>query len=332
MVITGASGKGDSIGVGHLMWQVNLALLPGFAVLLYFYGAGYLQNLLIAVIAGVGFEALALVLRGRAWQQTSFDGSVVLTCALIALAAPPALSIVALLSAVAAAVLLAKHAFGGIGRNLFNPAMVGYAVALVSFPAAFALWPVPADGVTSATALEALKSLEGLTYEELHKADYGFGQYGGYGLEQAGLAFALGGAYLIWKRLAAWRVSLGFLLTLGACAIAGYDNGSSTTGGSPGQHLLSGGTLIAAFFVLTDPVTHPSRYAAQWWFGALAALLTYAIRTVGAYPDGIAFAVLLANATSPVLNRIAASREEIREQRRQAKRSANPSDNGPNPS
>ena len=316
MVTATISEQGVLNGIGKVMWQANLALLPGFAVLLYFYGMGYLQNFIIAVAAGIVFEALALFLRGSDWRRLSLDGSVVLTCGLIALAAPPALSVVALLTAVATAVLLAKHAFGGLGRNLFNPAMVGYAVALVSFPAAFAIWPVPADGVTTATALEALKSLDGLTFDELHRADYGFGHYGGYGAENAGFAFLVGGAYLLWKKLAAWRVSAAFLLTLALCAALGYDNGSSTTGGSVGQHILSGGTLLAAFFVLTDPVTHPSQTWAQWWFGALAALLTYAIRTIGAYPDGIAFAVLLANAASPLLNQLAFSMERSREHRR----------------
>ena len=145
----------------------------------------------------------------------------VLTAALIALAAPPAISGGVLIVAVASAVLLAKHAFGGLGRNLFNPAMVGYALALISFPVAFAAWPVPTDGVTAATALEALKSLDGLTYAELHQADYGFGRYGGYGAEQAAMAFAAGGGYLVWKKLAAWRVCAAFLLTLGICAVLG---------------------------------------------------------------------------------------------------------------
>jgi len=310
--------------ISTVMWQVNLALLPGFCVLLYFYGTGYLQNLLVAVAVGVLLEALALLLRGRAIRGASLDGSVVLTCALIALAAPPAVSSIALMGAVAAAVLLAKHAFGGLGRNLFNPAMVGYAIALISFPAAFAIWPIPTDGVTAATALDALKTLDGLTYAELHQLQNGFGSYGGYGAEWAGIAFALGGLVLLWKRLAAWRVSSAFLLTLGFCGIFGYDNGSSTTAGSPTQHLLSGGTMLAAFFVLTDPVTHPSRAWAQWGFGALAAVLTYAIRVVGAYPDGIAFAVLLANAASPSLNQLASAME----QRRLAHRAKYPSGDG----
>jgi len=304
------------------MWQANLALLPGFTVLLYFYGSPYLQNYLIACVAGITLEAITLLLRNREWRAPVLDGSVFLTCGLIALAAPPGISIIALLTAVATAVLLAKHAFGGIGRNLFNPAMVGYAVALVSFPAAFAIWPVPADGVTTATALEALKSLDGLTYDELRQARFGFGSYGGYGAEQAGLAFAAGGLYLVWKNLAAWRVSCAFVLTLGTCAVLGYDNGSSRSFGSPGQHLLSGGTLLAAFFVLTDPVTHPSQHWGQWMFGALVAVLTYAIRIFGAYPDGIAFAVLLANAASPVLNQLTMSWEQTWASRQERRKKA----------
>ena len=298
--------------VMSIMWQTNLALLPGIVVLVYFFGALYLQNLVIAVLASLGMEALAVTMRNKRWQEPTLDGSVVLTGVLIALAAPPGIAVFPLLCAVASAVLLAKHAFGGIGRNLFNPAMVGYAVALISFPSAFAIWPVPTDGMTAATALDALKTVDGLTMAEMRQPINGFGQIGGYGAEQAGIAFALGGAYLLWKRLAAWRVTCSFVLGLIACAVLGYDNGSSTTGGSPLLHLFSGGTLLAAFFVVTDPVTHPSRALAQWWFGGLAALLTYAIRTLGAYPDGIAFAVLLANGCAPLLNAWAASRDARR--------------------
>jgi len=288
------------------MWHTNMALVPGILVATYYFGFGYLQNLGVAITAGLVFEAIALTLRGHDWQAQTTDGSVVLTCALIALAAPPSLAIFALLTACAVAVLLAKHSYGGIGRNLFNPAMVGYATALICFPAAFAAWPVPTDGVTAATALDAIKTLDGSTMIDRHTAQNGFGNWGGFGAEWMGLACAAGGGYLVWRKIIAWRVSLGFLLTLSLCAALGYDNGSSTTGGSPGQHLLSGGTLLAAFFVLTDPVTHPSRHSAQWLFGVIAAMLTYAIRVVGAYPDGIAFAVLLANGATPLLNEWAA--------------------------
>ena len=292
--------------VRDIMWHTNAALVPGLVVAVYYFGLGYLQNLTIAITAGVLFEALALHLRGRDWRPQTTDGSVVLTCVLIALAAPPALSPYALIIACAFAVLLAKHSYGGIGRNLFNPAMVGYAAALICFPAAFAAWPIPNDGVTAATALEAIKTLDGTTMSDRLLAQNGFGTWGGFAAEWMGLAFAAGGGYLMWRKIVAWRVSLGFLLVLTLCAALGYDNGSSTTGGSPAQHLLSGGTLLAAFFVLTDPVTHPSRARAQWVFGALVAALTYAIRLVGAYPDGIAFAVLLANGATPLLNQWAA--------------------------
>lgn len=294
--------------VRDIMWHTNLALIPGIVVAVYYYGFGYLQNLALAIVIGLILEALALRLRGREWQAQTADGSVVLTCALIALAAPPALTPYAMFIACAFAVLLAKHSYGGIGRNLFNPAMVGYAAALICFPAAFATWPLPTDGVTTATALDAIKTLNGTTMIDRQLPENGFGTWGGFAAEWLGLAFAAGGGYLIWKKIIAWRVSMGFLLVLLLCAALGYDNGSSTTGGSPAQHLLSGGTLLAAFFVLTDPVTHPSRARAQWLFGALVAVLTYAIRVVGAYPDGIAFAVLLANGATPLLNQWVARR------------------------
>ena len=300
---------GDSVVTAPLtlpgiMWRTNAALLPGLLVACIYFGVGYLSNLVIACGVGLALEASWLRLRNQDVARALGDGTAVLSCALIALACPPATSPLVLGVAVTVAIILAKHLYGGLGRNLFNPAMTGYAFALVSFPAAFTNWPVPIDGITQATALDSLKTLSGETLANRWTLENGFGAWGGYGTEWMALAFSIGGAYLWWREIIAWRVSVGFVAVLALCAGLGYDNGSSVSGGSANLHLLSGGTLLAAWFVLTDPVTHPANPRAQWAFGALCAICVYLIRRYGAYPDGIAFAVLLANSANPLLDRL----------------------------
>ena len=175
---------------------------------------------------------------------------------------------------------------------------------LVSYPAAMGAWPPLLDGHTGATALTEFRYRDGLTAAEAFRQNPAFGQFGGYGWEWANLAFAAGGLLLWGLRLIAWRVVAGFLVTLCVLALAFHDGGSSASAGGPLLHLLSGGTLLAAFFVITDPVTHPGARPGQWLFGALTAALTFVIRAWGGYPDGIAFAVLLGNAATPLLDRI----------------------------
>jgi electron transport complex protein RnfD len=287
-----------------IMWRTNAALVPGIVCTLAFYSSGYLWNIGLALALGVSLEAAALRLRGIAVVAALSDGTATLTCLLIALACPPGASPYVILIACTVALPIAKHLYGGLGHNLFNPAMAGYASALVCFPAEFTQWPIPTDGTTAATALDSLKTLQGQTMFDRVQPINGFGTYGGYAVEWLAVAFAVGGAYLMWQRIIAWRVVGGFLIMLIVCAALGYDNGSSASGGSPAMHLLSGGTLLAAFFVLTDPVTHPGRPRGQWLFGIMVAIIVYAVRRFGAYPDGIAFAVLLANAVTPLLDRL----------------------------
>lgn len=295
-----------------IQWQVCLALTPGALVLTWLFGLGVIQNLAVAIAASLATEALSISLAGNHQQVRArlADGSAVLTAMLIALALPPGCSVSVVAIACAIALGLGKHAYGGIGQNLFNPAMVGYAAVLVSFPAALATWPpvdqelaLQVDGVSGATILSSLTNERGTTLAELAAGDYGLGQFGGLGVEWAALAFAATGLVLAARRTLAWRVPAGMLLILTIAGFIGFDGGSSNSLGSPMIHLFSGGTMLAAFFVATDPVTHPSSARGQWLFGILVGLLTYLIRSYAAYPDGIAFAVLLANCATPWLNR-----------------------------
>jgi electron transport complex protein RnfD len=291
----------------QVMLTVMAALTPGTLAVIGWYGLGALANLLVASVAAVVAEALALRLRRRPVRSTIADGSALLTGLLLGLALPPGTppGIVAL--AAVLGVGLGKHAYGGLGQNAFNPAVVGYTVVLVSFPAALATWPAigagTVDGLSGATALSAFRYREGMTVAEVWQPERGFGNVGSFPAEWIGLAFLAGGLFLVWRRLAAWRVAVAFLATLGLLGLAGYDNGSSRSLGSPFLHWFSGGTMLAAWFFLTDPVTHPASRRGQLWFGVIVGVVTWAIRSFGAYPDGIAFGILLANGATAWLDR-----------------------------
>lgn len=285
------------------MGLVLAALLPGIAALCYFFGLDYLPRLAFAAALGLTVESLALALQQRPLRPALTDGSTLVTCTLITVALPPGTSLLVLATAVVAGVGLGKHVYGGLGNNPFNPAVVGYAVVLVSFPAALASWPQPTDGLTAATALTAMRHREGLTITETWTAELGFGAMGGYGWEWINAAFLLGGLALVVLRIAAWRVPAALLGTLTLLALLTYDGGSSESLGSPLFHILSGGTCLAAFFFATDPVTHPATPRGQILFGCLIAVVAFTVRGFGNYPDGLAFGILLANAATPYLDR-----------------------------
>jgi electron transport complex protein RnfD len=286
------------------MLTVLGALVPGTLALIHFFGPGYLPRLVFAAAVGLAVEAAALAAQRRALRPALTDGSTLLTCVLITLALPPGIDFGVLALAVTAGVGLGKHLYGGLGGNPFNPAVVGYAVALVSFPAAFATWPGATDGMTGATALTALRHREGETLAELFAGNPALGSVSGAGWEWINLAFLAGGLVLVWRGIAAWRVPAALLGTLGLLAALGYDSGSSSSLGSPAFHWLAGGTCLAAFFFATDPVTHPVTARGQILFGCLVGAVAFAVRSFGNYPDGIAFGILLANGATPYLDRL----------------------------
>jgi Na+-translocating ferredoxin:NAD+ oxidoreductase subunit D len=287
----------------QVMQRVLLALVPGAAALCWFYGLGYLPRLAFAVTLGLAVEAAALAAQRRPVLAAVRDGSTAVTGVLLTLALPPGTPLWVLAVAVIAAVGLGKHLYGGLGANPFNPAAVGYAVVLVSFPMALAQWPLPLDGITSATALTGLRHREALTVAEVWRPEFGFGTVGGYGWEWINAAFLAGGAALLALRLAAWRVPVALLGTLVLLSSLGYDEGGSGSFGSPLFHLFSGGTMLAAFFFATDPVTHPASARGQILFGCLVGAVTFVVRSFGAYPDGLIFGILLGNAVTPWLDR-----------------------------
>ncbi|MBX3705396.1 MAG: RnfABCDGE type electron transport complex subunit D [Pseudomonadales bacterium] len=286
-----------------IMLRVLAALVPGFVVASHFYGPGYLANLVIALAAAALVEAGAARARGVPVAPVLRDGSALVTAALLALALPPGTPWHVVALAIAAGLGLGKHLYGGLGNNPFNPAVVGYAVVLVSFPGALATWPAAIDGLSGATALTTFKYREGQTVADVWTAANGFGALGGHPEQWLNLAFLAGGLALARMRLLAWRIPAALLGTLGVLALAGYDQGSSSSLGSPLFHWFSGGTMLAAWFFATDPVTHPASARGQLLFGCLIGIIAFSIRSFGAYPDGLAFAILLANGCSAWLDR-----------------------------
>jgi len=292
-----------------LMLTVAACLLPGLALqALLIAPAGTAVNLFTAVLAAGVTERACQALRGRrpVARITDGDAAALVTALILAAALPPGAVLPVALAAVLA-LALGRHAYGGLGCNVFNPAMVGYAAVLVSLPAALASWPVSGsadvDGLTGATVLTTFKYRGAATVADVWQPAAGFGLLGGTGYEWVALAYAAGGVWLFRQRIAAWRPAAGMLATLLVAGLAGYDNGSSASLGSPSYHLASGGTLMAACFVATDPVTHPESHRGQWLFGIAVGAMTFAVRAWGNYPDGIAFAILLGNGLTPFLDR-----------------------------
>lgn len=300
----------------HVMTWVLVALLPGLGAMTYVWGIGIVYNVALLSIICLATEAAAVFAKqalGNApgentvkkWSGHLFDGSTLVTAWLIAICLPPFTNFGILSLAGLAAIGLAKHAYGGLGRNIFNPAMVGYAVILVSFPSHLALWPASSDGgidhLTGATILSDFRYRVGITTTE-------FTSLFAPNLQDQRLiaySFLAGGLFLLVKKLLAWRIPVSMLAGVGFAALFGYDQGSSMSSGSAVFHWTSGGFIAAAFFVATDPVTHPRGARPQIIFGFTVGLMTYLIRAYGTFPDGIAFAILFANCLTPLMNRMA---------------------------
>ena len=319
--------------VGAVMRHVLYALVPAAIAYVWFFGPGLIINCLAATAAALATEILMLRLRGRPVRQFAGDGSAVVTAILIAFALPPLTPWWVTVSGTIFAIGVAKHAFGGLGYNLFNPAMAGYVALLLSYPDALTAWLPPPlgdldyqapgigatlayfatgqlpdgqtlDAITRATPLDAVKTGLGqmLTVEEVRAGSL-FGDFGGRGWEWIANLTALGGFWLLYRRIIRWHIPVAMLSGLLVPATVMFLMDPATHA-PPGFHLFSGGAMLAAFFVATDPVTAPASNRGRLVFGAGIGLLTYVIRTWGAYPDGVAFAVLLMNAGVPLIDRL----------------------------
>ena len=307
----------------RVMQNVLLATVPGIIVMTHFFGFGTLVNLLWACIVAIACEALALRLRRRPIGFYLKDYSALVTATLLAVSLPPYAPWWLIATGVACAILLAKHLYGGLGYNPFNPAMAGYVILLISFPMQMTAWAPPRgldqlpslvdalqacfwpsayDGTTMATPLDLMKQNSSLLMEDLWAQTPQFGRWAGLGWEWVNLAFLAGGAWLLYQRIFTWHAPIAMLASLALFAAIFYDGGSSASGGSPLFHLLSGATMFGAFFIVTDPVTSAVSVRGRLVYGAMIGALIYIIRVRGNYPDAVAFAVLIMNFAAPFID------------------------------
>lgn len=316
--------------VAGVMRQVLYALVPGIAAYTWFFGAGVLLQILLATVFALALEAAMLKLRGQPVKRFLGDYSAVVTAVLFSLCIPPLAPWWVSLTGMIFAIVVAKQLYGGLGNNLFNPAMIAYVVVLISFPQYLTAWPQPAelashgfgplealltvfrgqpagglgwDAISGATVLDAIRNGTGAGQPmESIRQSAAFGQLAGHGWEWIAGWYTLGGLWLLWKRIISWHIPVAVLGSafLFSSALCIADPSSNP---SPLLDLLSGALLIGAFFIATDPVSGCTSSRGRLVFGAGVGILTLVIRRWGGYPDGVAFAILLMNMAAPLIDR-----------------------------
>ncbi len=318
--------------VGSMMLHVLGALVPAAIVHVWFFGPGLIFNLLVAAIFAVGGEALMMRVRGRRPEAALRDYSALVAAALLAFALPSLTPWWVTATGALFAVVVAKHLYGGLGFNIFNPAMAGYVVILVAFPSDLNLWVAPRigdidyqyltivqtlmftltgslpdalgfDAVARATPLDVMKTgLNNMATTSEIRANPIMGDFGGRGWEWIGNFLAIGGFWLLIRGIIRWHIPTGVGLGLLVPATLMYlvDPGANP---SPGFHLFAGATILCAFFIATDPVSAATSPKGRLVYGLGIGVLIYCIRTWGSYADGVAFAVLIMNMAVPVIDR-----------------------------
>lgn len=313
-----------------IMFKVLAALVPAIFAYVYYFGPAILVNLTLASLTALAAEAAMLQLRGYPVKYFVFDGSALLTAWLLALSIPPMAPWWLIVVGVLFAIVIAKHLYGGLGHNLFNPAMLGFAVLMISFPSHMTHWLTPGvlphqslefgqilnyylgqalphgmklDAVTTATPLDTLKTQLQLdhTVGEVWSGYPIFSALAGKGTEVIAGLYLLGGLFLLQQRIITWHLPVAFLGTLFVTA-ALFQWADSARYASPLFHLFAGGAMLGGFFIVTDYVTGPTTPKGKLIFGCGAGFLEYVIRVLGGYPDGVAFSVIIMNATVPLID------------------------------
>ena len=293
---------GDSISKN--MYGVLIALVPAFLVSLYYFGLGALIVTATSVIACVLFEYLIQKFLMKK-EPTVCDGSAILTGVLLAFNLPSNLPIWIIAIGALAAIGIGKMSFGGLGNNIFNPALVGRVFLLISFPAQMTMWPevgqltAYTDVTTGATVLSLMN--EGALDKLPTLVDMLFGKMGGSLGEVSALALLLGLVFMLWKKIITWQIPVSILLTVFVfTGIMHLVNPVQYA--SPFVHLLSGGLMLGAIFMATDYVTSPMSKNGMLVYGVGIGILTTVIRLFGSYPEGMSFAILIMNAFTPLIN------------------------------
>ena len=320
----------------NIMMWVAICLLPGIAVQSYFFGYGVLIQLVFAILLAWGFEAIIMLIRKKPPLLALKDNSALVTGMLLAVSIPPLSPWWIIAIGLFFAIVIGKHLYGGLGQNLFNPAMVAFVVLLISFPVQMTSWVTPEvltgihlhfddsvklfltgfnsdglslqqiragiDGITMATPLDAFKTSirAGHTASEIMQQPT-FTGLAGVGWQWVNIAYLLGGIVLLKLRIVQWQIPLAMLVSLLVISTLTTLFSPGTTA-SPILHLLSGATMLGAFFIATDPVTASTTTKGRLIYGAFIGVIVFLIRSWGGFPDGVAFAILLANMSVPLID------------------------------
>jgi electron transport complex protein RnfD len=325
--------------LGQVMKLVIFALIPGILMQTWFFGWGTIIQVLLAVVTAVVAEAAILELRKRDFERALKDYSAVVTALLLAISIPPFAPWWIIVLGTFFAIAVVKQLYGGLGFNVFNPAMAAYIMLLVSFPVQMTQWLPPMnlaqfshdfwdafsaiftqysvegfsiaqlrtdiDGVTMATPLDTVKTslTQGFTYSEglEHRIFDSVVSSVGVASSWVSLAYLAGGLYLIKQKIINWHIPVSMIAGLVVCALV-MSMVDSDLYPSTLFHLLNGSIIIGAFFIATDPVSAATTNKGRLIFGAAIGVWIYIIRTWGGYPDAIAFAVVIMNMAVPLID------------------------------
>ncbi|KLU14647.1 MULTISPECIES: electron transport complex subunit RsxD [Xenorhabdus] len=320
----------------QIMLWVVLAAIPGIAVQTCFFGSGTLFQILLAIITALLAESAAIALKKQLILPYLKDNSALVTGLLLGISLPPLAPWWLIVLGTFFAIIIAKHLYGGLGQNPFNPAMIGYVVLLISFPVQMTRWLPPEslqtftltpwdslvviftghtpdsstllqlqqgiDGLSQATPLDSFKTGR-LTHniDEVLQQPILQGVLAGIGWQWINVAYLVGGLIMLNRKIINWQIPTAFILSLGICALMSWFF-DPTRYSPPLLQLFSGATMLGAFFIATDPVSASTTPKGRLIYGAIIGVLIWIIRVYGGYPDAVAFAVLLANICVPLID------------------------------
>ena len=311
-----------NMSVSVIMFTVVFALIPALIAQIGFFGLQILGNLIIGISFALILEAVCLKLRHYPIKPFLKDGSAFLTAWLLIISIPSSTPVWVMLVGLFFSIVISKHAYGGIGSNPFNPAMIGYAVLLISFPKIMTNWPSAeyfdfnnflnfsqlfsmftsldvVDGIVSATPLDEIKTALFLG-EPIKNSFSLFDQFNAYQIMS--IFYLIGGLYLMIKKIITWHLPVSLILSIFLFSFILHQINPDVFMPSL-FHLMNGATFLAAFFIITDPVSSPTTLNGKIIFGVMVGLITVIIRNFGGYPDGIAFAVIFMNIFVPLIEK-----------------------------
>lgn len=309
LVVSPSPHAHSGLSTAQCMYGVLIALIPAFLVSIYFFGINALLVTATSVVACVLFEYLIqkYLLKGA---LTITDGTAVLTGVLLAFNLPSNIPLWIVIVGALFAIGIGKMSFGGLGNNIFNPALAGRIFLLISFPQQMTTWPQPSpwgagvDGITGPTTLNILKQGNVEEIANIDVINALIGNYGGSFGEVSAIALIIGFIYLIWRNIITWHIPVSIILTVFLFSMAvSINHGLEYALIFSELQIFSGGLLLGAIFMATDYVTSPMTPGGMILYGVLIGIITVVIRLWGTYPEGLSFAIFIMNGATPLINK-----------------------------